>query len=128
MAAGKKRGIDVIVGGPPCQGYSVYNHQHGDSDPRAGLFREYLRIVKGIKPRWLVMENVTGITSIAGGKIVDEIFSGMESLGYRVKMKVLKAEEFGVPQERRRVFIATRTDAPILFPEPTHGQGASVSR
>lgn len=124
-AAGVKRGeIDVIVGGPPCQGYSVYNHQRGDSDPRAGLFREYLRIVKGIQPRWLVMENVTGITSIAGGKIVDEIFKGMENLGYRVEMKVLKAEEYGVPQERRRVFfIATRTDAPILFPQATHGPG-----
>ena len=122
-AAGKKRGeIDVIVGGPPCQGYSVYNHQRGVTDPRAGLFREYLRIVKGIQPRWLVMENVTGITSIAGGNIVQEIFEGMTSLGYRVDMKVLRAEEFGVPQERRRVFfIATRTDAPILFPEPTHG-------
>lgn len=124
-AAGVKRGeIDVIVGGPPCQGYSVYNHQRGETDPRAGLFREYLRIVKGIKPRWLVMENVTGITSIAGGGIVREIFDGFRELGYRVDMKVLRAEEFGVPQERRRVFfIATRTDAPILFPEPTHGPG-----
>jgi len=124
-AAGVKRGeIDVIVGGPPCQGYSVYNHQRGVGDPRAGLFREYLRIVKGIQPRWLVMENVTGITSIAGGNIVREIFEGMKSLGYRVEMKVLKAEEYGVPQERRRVFfVATRTDAPILFPEPTHGPG-----
>ncbi len=122
-AAGMKRGeVDVIVGGPPCQGYSVYNHQRGVSDPRAGLFREYLRIVKGVQPRWLVMENVTGIISIAGGNIVHEIFEGMKSLGYRVDMKVLRAEEFGVPQERRRVFfIATRTDAPILFPEPTHG-------
>lgn len=122
-AAGKKKGeIDVIVGGPPCQGYSVYNHQRGERDPRAGLFREYLRIVKGIQPRWLVMENVTGITSIAGGGIVREIFDGMQSLGYRVDMKVLRAEEYGVPQERRRVFfIATRSDAPILFPEPTHG-------
>ena len=124
-AAGKKRGeIDVIVGGPPCQGYSVYNHQRGVSDPRAGLFREYLRIVKGIQPRWLVMENVTGITSIAGGGVVNEIFEGMKGLGYRVDMKVLRAEEYGVPQERRRVFfIATRTDTPILFPEPTHGKG-----
>lgn len=122
-ASDVKRGeIDVIVGGPPCQGYSVYNHQRGVRDPRAGLFRQYLRIVEGILPRWLVMENVTGITSIAGGKIVNEIFEGMKGLGYRVEMKVLKAEEFGVPQERRRVFfIATRTDAPILFPEPTHG-------
>lgn len=124
-AAGAKKGeIDVIVGGPPCQGYSVYNHQRGAQDPRAGLFREYLRIVEGIQPRWLVMENVTGITSIAGGNIVREIFEGMASLGYRVDMKVLKAEEYGVPQERRRVFfIATRTDAPILFPEQTHGPG-----
>ena len=122
--AGKKQGeIDVIVGGPPCQGYSVYNHQRGVNDPRVGLFREYLRIVKGIRPRWLVMENVTGITSIAGGDIVREIFDGMESLGYKVEMKVLKAEEYGVPQERRRVFfIANRTNTPILFPEPTHGK------
>lgn len=123
--AGKRRGeIDVIVGGPPCQGYSVYNHQRGVDDPRAGLFREYLRIVEGIQPRWIVMENVTGITSIAGGNIVHEIKSAMAELGYRVDMRVLKAEEFGVPQERRRVFfLATRTDAPILFPEPTHGPG-----
>lgn len=124
-AAGKSKGeIDVIVGGPPCQGYSVYNHQRGEDDPRAGLFREYLRIVADIEPRWLVMENVTGITSIAGGGVVREIYEGMKSLGYRVDMRVLKAEEFGVPQERRRVFfIATRGDAPILFPEPTHGPG-----
>jgi DNA (cytosine-5)-methyltransferase 1 len=124
-AAEKKRGeIDVIVGGPPCQGYSVYNHQRGEDDPRAGLFREYLRIVEGIQPRWLVMENVTGITSIAGGDIVREIFNGMESLDYRVEMKILKAEEYGVPQERRRVFfIATKTKAKISFPKPTHGEG-----
>lgn len=122
-AAGAKIGeIDVIVGGPPCQGYSVYNHQRGTNDPRAGLFREYLRIVEGIMPKWIVMENVTGITSIAGGKIVDEIQQGMGALGYRVEMRVLKAEEYGIPQERRRVFfIATNTQAPILFPEPTHG-------
>lgn len=78
--------LDVMVGGPPCQGYSVYNHQRGESDPRAGLFREYLRIVDGVRPRWLVMENVTGITSIAGGAVVAEIFSGMNARGYRVEM------------------------------------------
>ena len=122
-AAGIAKGeLDVIVGGPPCQGYSVYNHHRGAQDPRAGLFREYLRIVEGIMPRWLVMENVTGIMSIAGGAIVRQIFEEIEALGYRVEMRVLKAEEYGVPQERRRVFfIATRTGAPILFPEPTHG-------
>lgn len=123
-ASGAKAGeIDLIVGGPPCQGYSVYNHQRGIDDPRAGLFKEYLRIVEEIQPRWLVMENVTGITSIAGGGIVREIQAGMRKLGYRVDMKPLKAEEYGVPQERRRVFfIATREeDCPILFPTATHG-------
>jgi len=124
---GLKRGeVDVLIGGPPCQGYSVYNHQRGEDDPRAGLFREYLRIVEGLKPKWLVMENVTGITSISGGGIVREIEEGMARLGYKVRMKTLKAEEFGVPQERRRIFfIATRTDNPIIFPVPTHGPGGS---
>jgi len=124
-ATGLKRGeVDVLVGGPPCQGYSVYNHQRGADDPRAGLFREYLRIVDSLRPKWLVMENVTGITSISGGAIVREIERGMDKLGYRVRMKVLKAEEYGVPQERRRIFfIATRTSNPILFPTPTHGPG-----
>jgi DNA (cytosine-5)-methyltransferase 1 len=124
-ATGLRRGeVDVLIGGPPCQGYSVYNHQRGASDPRAGLFREYLRIVDGLQPKWLVMENVTGITSISGGAIVREIERGMDKLGYRVRMKVLKAEEFGVPQERRRIFfIATRTRNPLLFPTPTHGPG-----
>ncbi len=124
-ATGLKRAeVDVLVGGPPCQGYSVYNHQRGADDPRAGLFREYLRIVEGLQPKWLVMENVTGITSIAGGAIVREIQRGMAKLGYRVRMKVLKAEEFGVPQERRRVFfIATRTAQPIFFPAAVHGPG-----
>ena len=124
-AASAKAGeIDVLIGGPPCQGYSVNNHQRGVGDPRAGLFREYLRIVEGIMPRWLVMENVTGITSIADGTVVREILDGMQSLGYRVEMKLLKAEDHGVPQERRRIFfVATRTNADILFPKPTHGNG-----
>lgn len=121
--AGLRKGqVDVLVGGPPCQGYSVYNHQRGLADPRAGLFREYLRIVEGLQPKWLVMENVTGITSIAGGGIVREIQDGMARLGYQVRMRILKAEEYGVPQERRRVFfIAHRDESRIVFPRPTHG-------
>uniref|UniRef100_UPI002ED9530E DNA cytosine methyltransferase n=1 Tax=Devosia faecipullorum TaxID=2755039 RepID=UPI002ED9530E len=124
-ATGLKKGeLDVLVGGPPCQGYSVYNHGRGVHDPRAGLFREYLRIVKGLMPKWLVMENVSGLTSIADGGIIREIEEGMGALGYRVKWKILKAEEYGVPQERRRiVFIANRIGAPIEFPRPTHGPG-----
>ncbi|WP_416899260.1 MAG: DNA cytosine methyltransferase [Minwuia sp.] len=123
-AAGLKVGeLDVLIGGPPCQAYSVYNHQRGLHDDRANLFREYLRLVEGLQPKWVVMENVTGIISIANGSIVDTIKAKFGELGYRVEHMVLKAEDFGVPQERRRIFfIGTRTDAEIQFPAPTHGQ------
>ena len=71
---------------------------------------------------WLVMENVSGLTSVANGKIIDEIKAGMNDLGYEVQFKLLKAEEYGVPQERRRLFfIANRIGAEISFPTPTHG-------
>lgn len=116
--------LDVLVGGPPCQGYSYYNHQRGSHDPRAGLFREYLRIVDALRPHWLVMENVAGITSIAEGGIVREINAGMTSLGYRVEHRLLLAEQYGVPQERRRMFfVATRDGSPIAFPTASFGAG-----
>ncbi|RVD58880.1 DNA cytosine methyltransferase [Mesorhizobium sp. M2D.F.Ca.ET.223.01.1.1] len=116
--------LDVLVGGPPCQGYSVYNHQRGLHDPRASLYLEYLRIVKGVKPKWVVLENVTGMTSAGGGGAVDAIVDGLRKLGYHVESKILKAEEYGVPQERRRiVFIGNRVGLPIVWPERTHGPG-----
>lgn len=120
---GLKRGeLSVLIGGPPCQAYSVYNHQRGMHDARASLFHEYLRIVDGLRPEWIVMENVTGIYSIANGEAVQSIKSELAALGYDVKDAVLRAEDYGVPQERRRVvFIGNRIGAPISHPEPTHG-------
>lgn len=118
--------LDVLVGGPPCQGYSVYNHGRGEQDPRAGLFREYLRIVRGLQPKWLVMENVTGLKSISGGRLIESIVSEIKASGYsNVDCAVLKAEEYGVPQERRRVvFIANRLDLPVSYPPRSHdGEG-----
>lgn len=122
---GLKRGdLDCLVGGPPCQAFSVYNHQRGLHDARSSLFREYLRIVEGLNPKWVVMENVTGILSAGGGKAVEDIVAGLNGLGYEVETRVLKAEEFGVPQERRRIFfIGNRVGKPIPWPEPTHGSG-----
>lgn len=111
--------LDALVGGPPCQAFSVYNHQRGMHDERSGLFREYLRIVKGIMPKFVVMENVTGITSVDDGKAVQEIYSSLSSLGYHVDHRILKAEEFGIPQERRRIFfIASLNHRKILWPAP----------
>jgi len=127
-AAGVARGeLAVLTGGPPCQAYSVYNHQRGTHDARAGLFREYLRIVDGLRPEWIVMENVTGIHSINGGSVVRDIYSALAELGYAVEHQTLKAEDFGVAQERRRVvFVGTRTGSAIRFPSPTHGTGSGL--
>jgi DNA (cytosine-5)-methyltransferase 1 len=124
-AAGLKVGeLDVLVGGPPCQGFSVYNHQRGLHDERSSLYREYLRIVDGLMPKWVVLENVTGMTSAGGGAAVDAIIQGLIAIGYSVRSQILKAEEFGIPQERRRiVFIGNRMGLPIRFPEATHGPG-----
>lgn len=121
-AAGIESGeLDVLIGGPPCQAFSVYNHQRGMHDERSGLFREYLRMVEGLMPRFVVMENVTGITSVAGGRAVDEIYHSLESLGFHVDHQVLRAENFGVPQERRRIFfIGVRDSDSFRWPEPTH--------
>lgn len=124
-ATGLSRGeLDCLVGGPPCQAYSVYNHKRGLDDRRSILFREYLRLVEEIQPKWLVMENVTGIQSVANGEPVRAIISGLRDIGYHVEHQVLKAEDFGIPQERRRLlFIGNRLGAPIPWPKHTHGTG-----
>lgn len=120
---GMKRGeLTVLIGGPPCQAYSVYNHQRGMHDDRSQLFRQYLRIVEGLNPEWIVMENVAGIFSIAGGEAVHAIETALRALGYNVEYQIMRAEQYGVPQERRRVvFIGNRIGAPIRHPSPTHG-------
>ncbi len=124
-AAGLAPGeLDCLIGGPPCQGFSVYNHQRGMHDERSHLFRDYLRIVNGLRPSWIVLENVTGMTSAGGGEAVTAIVERLNRLGYEVDFRILKAEEYGVPQERRRIiFVGNRHGLPIAWPEPTHGKG-----
>ena len=126
--SGLRRGdLDVLIGGPPCQAFSVYNHRRGMHDERSGLFREYLRVVNGLLPRIVVIENVTGITSIEQGRAVNEIKDGLTELGYHVESNILKAEEYGVPQERRRIFfIGSRCNRPIRWPPPTHAMGQDI--
>ena len=116
--------LTVLIGGPPCQAYSVYNHQRGMHDDRSQLFRQYLRVVEGLNPEWIVMENVAGIFSIAGGEAVHAIETELRALGYNVEYQIMRAEQYGVPQERRRVvFIGNRVGAPIRHPQPSHGPG-----
>lgn len=114
--------LDCLIGGPPCQSFSYNNHQRSDSDDRARLFEHYLRIVQGLRPRTIVMENVPGILTIGGGSVVAAIRAKLAQMGYQTALETLSAEEFGTPQVRRRVFIvATRAGEPkTLLPKPTH--------
>ncbi len=101
--------LDCLIGGPPCQAFSYNNHQRSLKNVRAGLFRQYLRLVRALRPATLVMENVPGILTIGDGTVVEEIYESLQRLGYQCEARILYAEDFGAPQTRRRVFfIATR--------------------
>ena len=116
----KKNDIDVIIGGPPCQGFSTLGKRFID-DPRNKLFKEYVRIVREIKPKIFVMENVSGILSMEKGRVLENIIKSFKSIGYKIEYKLLNAAEYGVPQLRERViFIGTRLDIDIKFPNRTH--------
>ena len=114
--------LDCLIGGPPCQSFSHNNHRRSASDDRARLFKDYLRLVAGLKPKMLVMENVPGILSIDGGSVIREIAAELLKIGYVSDQKTLSSEEFGTPQIRKRVFIvASRIGSPEnLLPIPTH--------
>lgn len=112
--------IDVIIGGPPCQGFSIAGNigRKFIDDPRNKLFKEFVRVVKVIKPNYFVMENVARLFTHAKGKTKDEIMSDFKKIGYNVEAKVLNSADFGVPQIRKRViFIGTKTNSKIIFPK-----------
>lgn len=116
--------IDLIAGGPPCQGFSVNAPVRSLDDPRNHLFKEYLRIVAEIRPKAVLIENVPGIISLGRGTVVSQIYKELNELGYQVNHKILFAGHYGVPQMRfRTVFIAIRTDilvGDIKFPQPEY--------
>lgn len=120
----KRKELTCLAGGPPCQGYSIYNHQRGMHDDRSHLFQDYLRILEGLYPEWYVMENVTGIMSAGEGEAFHGVIAGLKELGYSVEAQILRAEDYGIPQERRRVvFIGNRLNIPVMWPQKTHGDG-----
>jgi DNA (cytosine-5)-methyltransferase 1 len=93
-------------------------------EKRTGLFRKYLRLIKEILPKCLVLENVPGMNSVENGAAISEIKNVLVSLGYKVEMKILNAEDFGLAQERRRLFfLASRLKSAIEFPKPFCGDG-----
>jgi len=116
--------VDIIVGGPPCQGFSTARQRDGANhgkrrlvdDPRRYLYREYLRYVQYFRPRVFVIENVLGIRSAADGEYLTRVQKEARELGYRVHDQIEDARELGVPQKRRRqLFIGVRADLPRYF-------------
>lgn len=113
--------IDVVIGGFPCQGFSVANTKRTIEDKRNFLYKEMLRVIRDKRPKVFVAENVKGILSLAGGKVFEMIKKDFEDLGYVVDAKVLNAAEYGVPQARERVIIlGNRIGKKNNFPNKTH--------
>ena len=112
--------IDLIAGGPPCQGFSINAPIRTLDDERNHLFKDFLRVVSSLKPKAVLIENVPGIVSLGKGTVVQQIYAELEALGYKVKHKILFAGHYGIPQMRfRTVFIGIRRyKGEILFPEP----------
>lgn len=106
------KGVDVIIGGPPCQGFSSANRwQKEMDDPRNKLFYQYIRFVTLLRPKALLIENVRGILTRDNGYAKDRILKLLDNLGYSVNVKILDASLYGVPQNRKRaVFVGIRKD------------------
>jgi len=116
---------DVVVGGFPCQGFSLANLNRSKNDDRNKLYLEFLRVLRSKKPLYFLAENVRGILSLDKGSAIKKITTDFGKTGYRIKYKVFNVADYGVPQCRYRVIIAgTRKDLPLncdfIYPEPTH--------
>ena len=120
--------VDLIVGGTPCQSFSVAGLRKGLEDPRGNLALTFLGMVDHFKPEWVIWENVPGVLSSSGGRDFGSFLGALGQLGYGFAYRVLDAQHFGVPQRRRRVFVVAhssgdpRRAAEVLFePESLRG-------
>ena len=123
------RDVDVVIGGPPCQGFSRANMRtRNSSNPMNKLVSHFIRAVKELKPRVVVMENVADMEKFENGLFVKDLKSEFNENGYKAKYEVLTATDFGVPQRRRRFFfIAARDGLSISFPKSFVSQDTYVS-
>lgn len=115
--------LDLVAGGPPCQGFSINAPTRSAEDRRNHLFRDYLRFVEEFRPRAVLIENVPGLVSFGNGATLHAILESLELLGYSSDVRILYAPHYGVPQTRwRTLVIGLRDggDALAAFPEPRH--------
>lgn len=123
-----KEDVDVIIGGPPCQGFSLARGQRFLNDPRNHLYKQFVRIVAELRPEWIVIENVPGITNIGDGQILAQIYEEFGALGYWLDHRIINMADYGVPQTRRRaVFVGSRTSTEFNWPTPTNSKGNYIT-
>lgn len=123
--------INVLVGGTPCQAFSLSGFRKGLDDPRGHLTLTYLAVAARYRPNWLVWENVPGVLSSGGGRDFGALLGGLGQLGYGFAFRVLNAQYFGIPQQRRRVFVVGysgnwRPAAAVLFERESFAGCAST--
>ena len=134
------KSIDLLVGGTPCQSFSISGLRKGLHDDRGNLMLEYLRMADELKPKWIVWENVVGVLSSNKGRDFGTFLTALGEIGYGFAYRVLDAQYFGVPQRRRRVFVVGclgdwRSAGKVLFkpdclsgdPPPSRAQGERIA-
>lgn len=111
------KNIDVIIGGPPCQGMSLSGPRKFE-DPRNKLYLSYIRLVEEIRPKMFVIENVPGLVTLFGGQIKDNIIKIFSEMGYSIQYRILCASDYGVPQNRKRVVFVGSRIGEFQYPKP----------
>lgn len=120
---------DIVIGGFPCQGFSVANTKRHTEDERNSLYKQLIRVIDAKRPKFFLAENVKGILSLGKGEIIKIIIDDFKSLGYTVKYKLLNAADYGVPQCRMRVIIVGvrhDIDFEYPYPEPTNSKTGTL--
>lgn len=120
---------DIVIGGFPCQGFSVANTKRHTGDERNSLYKQLVRVISAKCPKFFLAENVKGILSLGQGEIIKTIINDFVSLGYKVKYKLLNSADYGVPQCRMRVIIVgvrNDIDFEYTYPEPTNSKTGSL--
>lgn len=120
LAGIKKGDLDVLVGGVPCEGYSLLNRRYDYADPRNFLFLEFMRMAESLKPKTILIENVPGLSKRANGGFKKEIEKRLKKLGYVVSSFETNALLYGVPQQRIRLFFVGTSGKKFVPPPPTH--------
>lgn len=112
---------DIIIGGPPCQPFSVAGKQEATQNPLGELYRDYIRQIADLQPSIVIMENVYGMAQVKSIDMIKEIYKSFKEIGYQITHKELLAADFGTPQKRRRLFFVAAKDLHLFeFPQPTH--------